>query len=151
MKSFFNKLTTGAPSPPKGKVDDQQFAAQLEKATSTVTQLSQLRQANFPLLNEVGFAGFARCCAFHCCPVNKYDLRSYAMQATRSGEHQHKTARCCMRSPLCACSVCKQDSCKSATSCCRLDTLLTFCWPGSATPGLGSNGPGRVGCKDGLA
>lgn len=63
MKSFFNKLTTGGPSPPKGKLDDKHFAAQLEKATSTVTQLSQLRQANFPLLNEVGFAVFASCSA----------------------------------------------------------------------------------------
>ena len=59
MKSFFSKLTTGAPSPSKGMLDDKQFAAQLEKATSTVTQLSQLRQANFPLLNEVGFGWFA--------------------------------------------------------------------------------------------
>ena len=50
MKSFFNKLTS---TPAKGKVDDKQLASQLEKATSTLTQLSELRQANFPLLNEV--------------------------------------------------------------------------------------------------
>ena len=58
MKSFFNKFTAGAPSPPKGKLDDKQFAAQLDKATSTVMQLSQLHQANFPLLNEVGTSGW---------------------------------------------------------------------------------------------
>ena len=57
MKSFFNKFTAGGPSPPKGKLDDKQFAAQLDKATSTVMQLSQLHQANFPLLNEVGTLG----------------------------------------------------------------------------------------------